>query len=82
MKQPKLILSGQDARDKLLTGINILADAVSSTLGPMSRNVAINNPHTTPEVFHDGVTVARRINLTDPFNQTIHHFLFIILNSF
>ena len=68
-KFKKLIISGQEAREKLLAGINKLADPVASTLGPRSRNVAINNPHSTPEVYKDGVTVARRINLEDDFED-------------
>lgn len=68
-KFPKDIIFEQEAREKLLKGINILAKAVGSTLGPRSSNVAINNPHNTPEVFHDGVTIARRINLEDPFED-------------
>src|SRR3990167_2895051 len=68
-KFPKDIIFDQEVREKLLQGINITAKAVGSTLGPRSRNVAINNPHDTPEVYHDGVTVARRINLKDPFED-------------
>ena len=69
MKQPKKILFGDQARKKLIEGINIVADAVGTTLGPKGNNVAINNLHTTPEIMHDGVTVARRINLKDPFKD-------------
>ena len=68
-KFPKDIIFDQEVREKLLNGMNILAKAVGSTLGPRSRNVAINNPHDTPEVYHDGVTVARRVNLKDPFED-------------
>ena len=63
----KKLLFRNEAREKLLEGVNILADAVSTTLGPRGRNVAINNIHTTPTVLHDGVSVARAINLEDPF---------------
>lgn len=69
MKQPKQILFKDEARKELIEGVNILADAVGATLGPTGRNVTINNPHFTPEVFHDGVTVARRINLKNPFQD-------------
>ena len=69
MKIAKQIVSGQIARTKLLEGINIAADTIASTLGPRSRNVAINNPHSTPEIFKDGVTVARAINLEDPIED-------------
>ena len=69
MKQKKTLLFGIEARNKLLKGVNILVDAVASTLGPKGRNVAINNQHTYPEVYHDGVTVAKNINLEDPFED-------------
>ena len=68
-KFPKELLFDTDVRDKIQKGINILAKAVGSTLGPRSRYAAINNPHGTPEVYRDGVTVARRINLEDPFED-------------
>lgn len=68
-KFPQQLIFDIEARNKLLEGINILAKAVASTLGPRSRYVAINNPHSTPEVYRDGVTVARRINLKDPFQD-------------
>lgn len=68
-KIKKRLLFGIEARNKLLKGINILADAVSSTLGPKGRNVAINNQHTYPEVYHDGVTIAKNINLEDDFED-------------
>lgn len=64
------IISGQEAREKLLTGVNVMADAVASTLGPRGQNVAIEK--VTPKgdtwdrrVVHDGVTVARSIQLVD-----------------
>ena len=68
-KFAKNIIFDEEVLEKLQDGMNILAKAVGSTLGPRSRNVAINNPNDTPEVYHDGVTVARRINLKDPFED-------------
>lgn len=68
-KFKKRIVEGQEAREKLLSGINKLAGPVASTLGPRAWNVAINDPHSTPEVYHDGVTIARRINLEDDFED-------------
>ena len=68
-KFAKDIIFDQEAREKLLAGMNILAKAVGSTLGPRSRNVAIDDPHATPEIYHDGVTVARRINLENKFED-------------
>src|SRR3990167_7913006 len=69
MKPPKLIIFDQEVREKLIQGVNIAAKAVGSTLGPRSRNVGINNPHSGVEIYHDGVTVLRRINLEDPFQD-------------
>lgn len=66
---PNLLKFDQDARDALLKGLNTVADAVSATLGPKGRNVAIEQGYGTPLVIHDGVTVARRIVLKDPFEN-------------
>lgn len=65
----KKIIFGNDARNKLVEGVNILADAVASTLGPKGQNVAFNNEWGIPKVVHDGVTVAGEINLVDPFQD-------------
>jgi len=68
----KDIISGQQARNKMLRGMNILANAVSSTLGPRSRNVAVDKvpgQDIPPVVLHDGVSVARFINL--PFDGSV-----------
>lgn len=62
----KVVLFGKEAREKLAKGINILADAVRSTLGPRGRNVVIEKPYQAPHVTKDGVTVAREISLADP----------------
>jgi len=56
---------GEEARQKLLKGIYTVADAVKVTLGPMGRNVIIDNPGRLPHVTKDGVTVARSISLPD-----------------
>jgi len=64
----KDIITGQFAREKMLRGMNVLADAVGSTLGPRSRNVAVDKApgqDVPPVVLHDGVSVARSINLKD-----------------
>jgi chaperonin GroEL len=60
---------GQDARDKILKGINILARAVGATLGPRGRTVLIQRPYGAPVGTKDGVTVAREISLKDPFED-------------
>ena len=55
------------AREDLLKGVNILADAVKITMGPRGRNVVIEVPGHHPIVTKDGVTVAKSINLSDQF---------------
>lgn len=65
---PKLLLSSDDARASILKGINAVAEAVSCTLGPAGRNVLIDEgAYREPRSTRDGVTVARRISLSDPF---------------
>ena len=65
----KLISYDEEARTSLKTGIDSLADAVSTTLGPKGRNVALDKKYGAPTVTHDGVTVARDIELDDPFQN-------------
>lgn len=65
----KLISFGPEARKKLASGANQLSEAVVSTLGPRSKNVAINQEYPAPKVIHDGVSVAREIRLKDPFED-------------
>lgn len=65
----KQIVYGADARQKLLEGVNQLADAVSTTLGPKGRNVAIDRKWGAPNIIHDGVTVAKEIELKDPLQN-------------
>ncbi|OGE26865.1 chaperonin GroL [Candidatus Daviesbacteria bacterium RIFCSPHIGHO2_02_FULL_39_12] len=65
----KILKFGPDAREKLLKGINTLTDAVATTLGPKGRNVALDKKWGAPSVVHDGVTVAKEIDLEDPFEN-------------
>ena len=65
----KQLLFGDDARQKMLVGINKLADAVVTTLGPKGRNVALDRSWGSPSVIHDGVSVAKEIELEDPFEN-------------
>lgn len=65
----KILKFNIEAREKLLKGINILTDAVSVTLGPKGRNVALDKKWGAPQVVHDGVTVAEEIELEDPFEN-------------
>jgi len=65
----KQIKYGSEARQELLLGIQQLADAVATTLGPKGRNVAIDRKWGAPNVVHDGVTVAKEIELQDAFQN-------------
>src|SRR5687767_6739764 len=58
-----------DAREKMLRGVDILADAVKITLGPKGRNVVIEKPFGAPRITKDGVTVAKEIELEDKFEN-------------
>ncbi|MBN8291699.1 chaperonin GroEL [Rhodobacter sp. NTK016B] len=60
---------GTDARDKMLKGVNVLADAVKTTLGPKGRNVVIDKSFGAPRITKDGVTVAKEIELSDKFEN-------------
>jgi chaperonin GroEL len=65
----KLVKFGQDARDRTLKGVNLLADAVTVTLGPKGRNVIIERSFGAPVVTKDGVSVAKEIELEDKFEN-------------
>ncbi|MEJ2719115.1 MAG: chaperonin GroEL [Deltaproteobacteria bacterium] len=65
----KVIKFEQQARDKILTGVNIMADAVKSTLGPQGRNAILEKSWGSPTVTKDGVTVAKEIELEDKFEN-------------
>src|ERR1700716_2907945 len=58
-----------DARDKMLNGVEILADAVRVTLGPKGRNVVLDKSFGAPRITKDGVTVAKEIELSDKFEN-------------
>jgi chaperonin GroEL len=65
----KDILFGNDARAKMLDGVNILADAVKVTLGPKGRNVVLDKSFGGPSITKDGVSVAKEIELADKFEN-------------
>ncbi len=65
----KILKFNAEAREKLLKGVNTLTEAVATTLGPKGRNVAIDKKWGAPNVVHDGVTVAKEIELEDPFEN-------------
>ncbi|MCU0591962.1 MAG: chaperonin GroEL, partial [Desulfobacterales bacterium] len=65
----KMICYSSQAREKMLKGVNVLADAVKVTLGPKGRNVVLDKSFGSPTVTKDGVTVAKEINLEDKFEN-------------
>jgi chaperonin GroEL len=65
----KQLVFSEDARRRLKNGIDILANAVATTLGPKGRNVALDRKFGSPTITHDGVTVAKEIELEDPFEN-------------
>ena len=65
----KEVRFGTDARDRMLHGVNVLADAVKVTLGPKGRNVIIDKSFGAPRTTKDGVTVAKEIELEDKFEN-------------
>src|SRR6202161_1142369 len=65
----KIVRFSQEAREKLLRGVNVLADAVTVTLGPKGRNVVLDKSFGAPTVTKDGVTVAKEIELEDKFEN-------------
>src|SRR5210317_1289236 len=65
----KQLVFSEDARRKLKKGIDTVATAVSTTLGPKGRNVALDRKFGAPTITHDGVTVAKEIELKNPFEN-------------
>jgi len=65
----KIVKFGEDARAKVLRGVNVLADAVTVTLGPRGRNVVLEKSWGAPNVTKDGVTVAKEVELADKFEN-------------
>lgn len=65
----KQLKFGKDAREALLKGIDVVARAVVTTLGPKGRNIALDKKWGAPSIVHDGVSVAKEIDLPDPFEN-------------
>ena len=65
----KQLVFSEEARRKLKNGVDVVANAVATTLGPKGRNVAIDRKFGSPTITHDGVTVAKEIELEDPFEN-------------
>src|SRR5512142_1591811 len=69
MNMAKQLMFDQDARAAILKGVNVLTDAVKATLGPKGRNVIIDKKFGAPTITKDGVTVAKEIELKDPYEN-------------
>ena len=65
----KMIIRGDEARKSLENGVNALADTVKVTLGPKGRNVVLDKKYGAPLITNDGVTIAKEIELEDPFEN-------------
>jgi chaperonin GroEL len=65
----KQIVHGEDSRQAILRGVNLLADAVKITLGPKGRNVVLDKKFGSPQITKDGVTVAKEIELKEPLEN-------------
>lgn len=68
----KQIKYGDEARKLLETGVNIVADTVKITLGPKGRNVVLDKKFGAPLITNDGVTIAKEIELENPFEIWAH----------
>jgi chaperonin GroEL len=66
----KQILFDESARKSLERGVNMIADVVRITLGPKGRNVVLEKKYGAPQIINDGVTIAKEIDLSDPFENT------------
>src|SRR5438046_10715261 len=66
---PKQLKCDEEARASLLKGVNLLAEAVKATLGPKGRNVVIDKKFGSPTITKDGVTVAKEIELKEPYEN-------------
>jgi chaperonin GroEL len=69
MATPKEVRFSDDARARMLRGVDILADAVRVTLGPKGRNVVLDKSFGAPRITKDGVTVAKEVELADKFEN-------------
>ena len=65
----KEIKYNKDAREAMVKGVDTLADAVKITLGPKGRNVVLDKEYGSPLIVNDGVTIAKEIELEDPFEN-------------
>ena len=71
--------SGSEMNQKILSGVNKLADNVASTLGPRGRNVILQEKGKRPIITKDGVTVAQFVDLEDPIENAAAHRLYLLV---
>lgn len=77
----KTVKYSKEARDAVLKGVDKLADAVKITLGPKGRNVVLDKSFGGPQIVNDGVTIAREIDLEDPYENMGAKLLFEVANN-
>ena len=77
----KIIKNGKEARDGMLKGVDTLADAVKVTLGPKGRNVVLSRSYGSPLITNDGVTIAKEIELEDPFEDMGAKLVYEVANN-
>ena len=77
----KIIKNGKEARDGMLKGVDTLADAVKVTLGPKGRNVVLSKSYGSPLITNDGVTIAKEIELEDPFEDMGAKLVYEVANN-
>ena len=77
----KTVKYSKDAREAVLKGVDKLADAVKITLGPKGRNVVLDKSFGGPQIVNDGVTIAREIDLEDPYENMGAKLLFEVANN-
>ena len=68
---PKIIAFDEEARRGMERGLNVLADTVKVTLGPKGRNVVLDKKWGAPTITNDGVTIAKEIELEDPYEKIV-----------
>jgi chaperonin GroEL len=81
MNMAKQIQYGKDARQKMLEGVNYLANAVKVTLGPKGRNVVLEKSYGSPLITNDGVTIAKEIELEDKFENMGAKLVYEVANN-
>ncbi len=77
----KQIKFGKDCKDKMLEGIDLLADTVKVTLGPKGRNVVLDKGYSSPLITNDGVSIAKEISFDDPFENMGAKLIYEVANN-